>query len=163
MAEGDGSGVRDRSARSDAATELDRGPDRSEVDDRGSAHIDRRVPWRIFLAMGLFGMFLAVLYAITSGERAGSSMLLASSVLALWVGVFLWRTARRLERPTPSEGDRESEPTYLPEASIWPLGIGLGLALSLNGLLIGTWFLVPGIMVLAVSIVGFAHQSRWRR
>ncbi|MCU1498587.1 MAG: cytochrome oxidase subunit [Acidimicrobiales bacterium] len=159
----DGKGVRERSAPADAATELERGPVRSEVDDRGTGHVDRRVPWRIFLSIGFFALFLAVLYGITSQEYAGTSMLVVSALLGLWIGVFLWRTARRVERTIPSEPDRVTGLTYLPEASVWPLGIGLGLALALNGLLIGTWFLIPGATVLAVSIAGFAFQSRWRR
>lgn len=159
----DGTGVRDRSAPSDAGAELDPGPDRSEVDDRGTGNVDRRVPWRMFLSMGAFGSAMAVLYGVTAREYAGTSMLVVAAIASLWFGTFLWRTARRVERTTPSEADRATGLTYLPEASPWPFGIGLGLALALNGLLIGIWFLIPGVAILAVSIAGFAHQSRWRR
>ena len=58
--------------------------------------------------------------------------------------------------------EQPKEAQYLPDASPWPFGIGLGVTLLLNGLLIGTWFLVPGVMVLALSIAGFARQSRHR-
>ncbi len=145
------------------ADETEPGPDVTEVDDRGQILVDGQVPWRLFVAVGLFIGVSAIIYGATSKEHAGTVMLVTASILALWCGVFLWRNARRFERAGPDDTEHGESAMYLPEASPWPVGIGLGLALALNGLLIGTWFLVPGATLLAVSLAGFARQSRHRR
>ena len=136
------------------------GPDVTEVDDRA----DEQVPWRVFAAISTFVLASAILYGFASGEEAGATMLAVSSILAGWCGAFLWRNARRFEAGRGAHAQVEGhEAMYLPDASPWPFGIGIGLTLVLNGLLIGTWFLVPGVMLLGVSLAGFARQSRHRR
>jgi hypothetical protein len=134
----------------------------TEVGETELVSRDARVPWRVFIAVGVFVGVSAIVYGATSKEHAGTAMLLVASILALWCGTFLWTNARRLGSGSSAE-HVEGDAEYLPEASPWPVGIGLGLALSLNGLLVGTWFLVPGLMLLAVSLTGFARQSRHRR
>ncbi len=134
------------------------GPDVSEVDDRADEH----VPWRVFGAVGCVLAIIGVIYWFTSYEEAGSVMLTVAAVLGLWCATFLWRNLRRFEAGGTGEPGGEHGSVYLPEASPWPLGIGLGVTLVLNGLLIGSWFLVPGAMVLAVAVGGFARQSRHR-
>lgn len=140
------------------ASRAEAGPDVAEVDDRA----DGKVPWRVFGGIGVFVAIMGTIYWFTSYERAGTAMLLVAAILGLWAGAFLWRAARRVEVPPPGATGPEPGTTYLPEVSPWPVGIGLGLTLVLNGLLIGTWFLVPGVMVLAVSVLGWARQSRHR-
>jgi hypothetical protein len=135
--------------------------DHSEVDDADSK--DHKVPWRIFLGVGTALGVIAAIY-LPSGEEAGTVMLLVASTLGLWCGIFLWRNDRALESGKAVDAAHAGqEALYLPVSSPWPLGIGAGLALVLNGLIIGIWFLVPGVMILAVSIGGFARQSRHRR
>ena len=143
----------------DVAQNDDPGPDVSEVDDRA----DAKVPWRVFVAVGGFIAVMAAIYAATSYEESGSVMLIVAAILGLWSGVFLWRNLRKFEAGQAGGVAGDHPAMYLPESSPWPLGIGLGVALVLNGLLIGTWFLVPGVMVLAVGVGGFARQSRHRR
>jgi hypothetical protein len=135
------------------------GPDVSEIDDRA----DAPVPWRVFGFVGGFIGVITAIYWFTSYEEAGSAMLAVAAVLGLWISTYLWRNLRRFEAGGHGEPSGEDATMYLPEASPWPFGIGLGVALVLNGLLIGSWFLVPGVMVLAVSLAGFARQSRHRR
>ncbi len=135
------------------------GPDVTEIDDRA----DARVPWRVFGFVGAFVGVIAVVYWFTSYEEAGSAMLAVAAVLGAWIGTYLWRNLRRYEAGGAGEPGGDTAAMYLPEASPWPFGIGLGVALVLNGLLIGSWFLVPGVMVLALSLAGFARQSRHRR
>ncbi len=142
------------------ASRSEPGPDVVEIDDRA----DAQVPWRVFGGVGAFVAVMAAIYWFTSYENAGSVMLMVAAILGLWAGTFLWRAARRLEVAAPRSGAAPAEgAAFLPAASPWPLGIGLGFTLVLNGLLIGTWFLVPGVMVLAVSVAGWASQSRHRR
>ena len=135
------------------------GPDVSEIDDRA----DAQVPWRVFAGVGGFIAVIAGIYAATSYEESGTVMLAVAAILGLWCSAFLWRNLRRFEAGGAAEVGGAHAAMYLPESSPWPLGIGLGVTLVLNGLLIGTWFLVPGVMVLAVAVGGFARQSRHRR
>lgn len=134
------------------------GPDVTEVDDRA----DAPVPWRVFAFIGTVLAVIATVYWFTSYEQAGTAMLAVAAVMGLWIGVYLFRNLRRFEAGTAGEPAGDHAAMYLPEASPWPFGIGLGVTLVLNGLLIGAWFLVPGVMVLAVSLAGFARQSRHR-
>ena len=134
------------------------GPDITEID----ARADAPIPWRIFAFIGVFIGVLAVIYVPTD-EAAGIVMLAVAAILGLFCGVFLFLNLRRFEAGSTGDVAGDASALYLPDASPWPFAIGLGVALLLNGLLIGAWFLVPGAMVLAVSVAGFARQSRHRR
>lgn len=129
-------------------------PDITKAEARAAA-----VPWRVFAGVGAILGVMALLY-VPSEEAAGIVMLAVAAILGLFCAAFLWRNLRRFEAGGAG-GDQPA--MYLPEASPWPFGIGLGATLVLNGLLIGAWFLVPGVMVLALSLAGFARQSRHRR
>jgi hypothetical protein len=126
---------------------------------------DRVVPRRIFLAIGTFVLFMAVLYWFTSYEDAGTVLLALASVLALWFGSYLWlqqrRAARARARDDDGGADGEGTP-YLPHASAWPFAIGLGAATVANGLVLGIWVVVPGAALFALGIGGFVHQTRHR-
>ena len=87
-------------------------------------------------------------------------MLTLAAVLLLWAGTYLWLHERRGgHEDVAGESD---EVLYLPHASVWPLGIGVGAVMVLNGLLIGTPVLVPGIVILVGSVAGFVQQTRDR-
>jgi len=149
-------------------------PERVEPGDQGQAPNvkaehggprvpDRTVAWRIFAVIGGFVVLMAVLYWFTSYEDAGSVLLLLAAVLSLWFGTYLWLQQRRPEQAADaSQVDGVSEALYLPHASIWPLVIGLGAASIANGLVLGTWVIVPGVAALALGIGGFVRQSRRR-
>jgi Cytochrome c oxidase subunit IV len=129
---------------------------------------DATVPWRVFLAVGVLVAVLAAIYWFTAYEDAGTVLLGLSAVLALWCGLFLWtqvRARRRADLAGPSERldlAPEVEPYYLPHASVWPFVMGLGGALILNGMVLGTWVLVPGVGLTALGTAGFVRQTRRR-
>ena len=122
-----------------------------------------RVEARIFLGIGLAVLVMCVVYAATSGERAGTTMLLLTAGLGALAGGYLLSQARSAAEPAATGGNREvAEEAYLPHASIWPLGIGTGCVVLANGLALGAWALVPGLMLTVASIWGYARQSRRR-
>ena len=129
---------------------------------------DRKVPWRVFVSIGVFVAVIAAIYAGTAYEGAGTVMLIVASVLALWVGSFLWLKER--EQEAAGEGGHEPEAMapastaahYLPHASAWPFAIGLGAATLANGLVLGLWVIVPGVILMAIGIGGFVRQTRRR-
>ncbi len=155
-----------------APTEGPRGHEAGRTDDAA-------VPWRVFLAVGTFVGVVAVIYWFTSYEEAGTALLALAAVLSLWCGVYLWLQQRprpdQAPRPAPggvsSEAEARAEAggastggtaAYLPHASVWPFAIGLGAATVLNGLVLGTWVIVPGAALMALGVGGFVRQTRRR-
>lgn len=118
---------------------------------------------RMLLAIAGFLVVVSAIYWFLSYEEAGSVLLLLSGGLALIVGAYLWwATREQTSSPSSAEGHEEDEEHYLPHASIWPLGVGAGSVVLANGLALGLWAAVPGSMLLAACVVGYARQSRHR-
>ncbi len=116
-----------------------------------------RVVGRAYLALGALVAVMTALYWFTSYESAGTAMLVLAAGLALFIGLYLARTARRT---TVHAGD-ETAP-YLPHASAWPFFVGVAALVTLNGLALGLWALVPGAIALTGALIGYAGQSRRR-
>jgi len=122
-----------------------------------------KVVGRAYLGLGALIAVLAALYWFTSYEDAGTAMLLLAACLAVFMGGYLALGARRatLEAGENDVVADEAEP-YLPHASIWPFFIGVAALLTLNGVVLGLWALVPGAVALSGALVGYAGQSRQR-
>jgi uncharacterized membrane protein YfcA len=118
-----------------------------------------RVQWRIFLALAGFIALYAAIYWFVSYEDAGTTLLALASGLALMFGGYLFvqdrKAAAAASSPEPGE-------PYLPQSSLWPLGIGVGVFLAFNGLILGLPWTVPGVVLVATSVGGFVRQSRYR-
>lgn len=141
---------------------------------------DGKVPWRVFLVIGLFVFAIGAVYWATAYEESGTVMLLLAGALSLWIATYLWlrqraatgpevgaaRTAAEAEaaegHALPGTGTAEEGEHYLPHASAWPFAIGLGAATIANGLVLGLWVIVPGVALLALGIGGFVRQTRRR-
>ena len=124
---------------------------------------DHAVPWRLFAGIGVFIAALAVVYWFVSYEDAGTTMLVLASCLGLFCGTWLYLQdrARRVEAGDDSAHGDATRP-YLPDASVWPFVIGIGAALTLNGLILGWPYAAPGAALLGLAVVGFVGQSRRR-
>ena len=132
-------------------------------EDGEPAEASGRIEARIFLGIGAAVFVLFLVYAVTAGEEAGTTMLLLTAGLGALAGGYLLLQARRTAEPAATGGNREvAEEAYLPHASIWPLGIGAGCVVLANGLALGAWALVPGLMLTVASTWGYARQSRRR-
>ena len=135
-----------------------------------SGRPERTAP-RLFLGVAAFMAVVAVVYWFTSYEQAGTAMLGLSAALAALIGAYLGFQDRYGTYDTrhaaagtgrPEATDVQDQEMYLPHASVWPFGIGVGAVLASNGLILGFAYAVPGAVVIAVSIVGFIRQSRAR-
>lgn len=128
-----------------------------------------RVEARIFLGIATFLLLATVVYVVASREEAGTTMLLLAAGMALLVGAYLVVQARGstdAAEPERPGGGGTAEPAledaYLPHASIWPFGVGMGLVMMANGLALGLWALIPGVLLAGSSMWGYARQSRRR-
>jgi hypothetical protein len=131
---------------------------------------------KVFFALGGFAFVIDVIYvaaSIPGGiEYAGTVALVATAAFSIFFAFFLRRSLRRVQADTEeveeavAEGELAEdapEALYLPETSIWPIGMGVGAALTFAGLGFGWWFMLPGVALLVHAAIGFAHQSRDRR
>lgn len=118
-----------------------------------------KVTSRTYLVLAAAVALIAAVYWFTSYENAGTVMLVLAACLALVIGVYLALTARRAAALGTEEADRDP---YLPHASTWPFFVGVAALVTVNGLAIGLWALVPGLIGLAVALTGYATQSRRR-
>ena len=98
------------------------------------------------------------------GEAAGIVLLYGSTILSLTYAVYLLRHAGpvRASIEAQEEGEIPNQ-LYLPEQSLWPVGIGAGGVLVLAGFAVGSWVLVAGVLLLLRSVVGFVVEGRRRR
>jgi uncharacterized membrane protein YfcA len=118
-----------------------------------------RVQWRIFLGIAAFVAVMAAIYWFVAYEDAGTTLLALASGLALMFGGYLFVQDRKAG---PAAVSPEPDEHYLPQSSLWPLGIGVGVFLAFNGLILGLPWTVPGVVLVATSVGGFVLQSRRR-
>lgn len=125
---------------------------------------DAQVQWQLFLGVAAFIVLITAVYWFVSYEDAGTTMLALSAGLALLFGGWLYLQDRRPHAPAADgeHGEHDEHGEYLPTASVWPLAIGVGAALAINGMILGWPYAVPGAAFLALGVAGFVAQSRRR-
>lgn len=121
-----------------------------------------RAAYRLFGGIGVAIRAGGVRSWLSSSEDAGTVMLLLAAALLLSTAAYLFVQHRRLEAPADAGDEAVIEP-WFPHASIWPFGMGLSGFLVANGLVLGLWFVIPGVLLLAASTLGYARESRRRR
>jgi len=91
------------------------------------------------------------------------SLAFASGLAAFCGGWLFVQDHRGTDQSVASDeaASDEAEP-YLPTVSWWPLVVGFGAALALNGLILSWQYALPGVAVLAIGIVGMVNDSRQR-
>jgi hypothetical protein len=125
---------------------------------------------KLFGALGLFYLLLAIVYAATAYEWAGVALLAFGAVFSFVAAAYFAWELRHVqhdveeleEEAAEAIGPPTHEGLYLPHQSVWPIGVGIGSALTLAGIAIGWWVLLPGAALLVHSLIGFATQSRDR-
>jgi hypothetical protein len=116
---------------------------------------------QMFTFLGVFLTVLSLVYGFWTKEAAGATLLALASGLSFTTGGYLgWR------KPPPGadvgQTQHDDVEPWFPDASIWPFAIGAALALVGNGLLLGTWLLIPAAMFLLYTLIGFVVQTRRR-
>lgn len=119
---------------------------------------------RIFAALGVFLSVVSIGYGFLTYEWAGTVMLALTGGLMFTVGAYVgWQKPPAGASVTDSQHQKndEAEP-WFPAASVWPFAVGLALVLAGNGLLLGTWLLLPSAAFLIFALGGFILQTRRR-
>jgi uncharacterized membrane protein YfcA len=119
----------------------------------------------LYTALAAFLVAGGVIYGVWSREAAGTVLLILVGCFAGIVAGYL-AFQDRLERTTARAATTEEpEPVddqFLPHASIWPFEMGVGMATTFTGMVLGWAILAPGLVLLAHSIIGWIAQSRAR-
>jgi Cytochrome c oxidase subunit IV len=102
---------------------------------------------------GLFGLVVAAVYWFVSYEIAGTVLLAGFGIATGAAFLILARSAGRSRR---SEGARNSAPFedeggLVPLRSLAPFWVGLGLAVMSLALGFGLWFVLAGLVPLALG------------
>jgi hypothetical protein len=130
---------------------------------------------KFFYGLGAFLTVIGLVYAVATRrygdhtEYAGTLALLAGAMFGFFFGTFLLLTVRRIQDDVESleearaAGADVNDVMFLPTQSIWPIGLGFGLALIAAGVALGLWVMIPGIALFVHSLIGFAQQSRRRQ
>jgi hypothetical protein len=123
-----------------------------------------KAEWRIFAAGGAFFLLATAIYWFASAEYAGTVLLGVCAPATLLVAAWLLLQHRRVgERPEdrgdadPSEG--AGEVGYFPTSSVWPLVLGAGAVVLANALVFGIALVVPGVILVAIAVVGYAVEA----
>lgn len=119
---------------------------------------------RLPMASAVFFAVIAVVYWFTSYEPAGTAML--GFAVAAWVflGAYLLRVRREVGvRPEDRDDGTFAQGAgaigYFPSSSAWPLGMGVGAVVLVNGLVFGIWLVVAGAALFIFSTVGLVIES----
>ena len=129
-------------------------------EDQDPERAGMRVEARMYLVIAAFLAVVFLIYLLASYEWAGTVLLLVGAVMGVFMGGYLERQAR--VRTDAAALEHADAGEYLPAASIWPFGLGLGALLMANGLALGLWAVLPGAALMAGSVLGFARQSKLR-
>jgi hypothetical protein len=123
-----------------------------------------KTEWRVTGGAGVFIVPWAVLYWVTSGERAGSVLLAGCALSLLALAAYLvvsnrGRPARPADRPDGEPSPATVQLGRFPTRSPWPLVSGGGAALIGFGLAFTAWLALPGALILVVGVVGLAAEA----
>jgi len=120
---------------------------------------------KFLIGAGAFSVTVAVVYWFLAYEDAGFALLLFMGLASAFIGGYLlWKAgrARRAEDDPDAEHAAEAGATVgrFSSGSIWPLVMGLGLVVGVQGFVFGVWLLLFGILLFVWSVVGLMLESR---
>ncbi len=124
-----------------------------------------RTAVKVFTFSALFSGVVALVYWLLSSEDAGSVLLLFMFFAPAFIGGYLavrgWRLRAGEDRP---DADYKSEAGEgvgrFHVGSVWPLLMGIGVGVALQGFIFGSWLIVAGAALFVLAAVGLMQESR---
>ncbi len=118
-----------------------------------------------FLGVTAFFVVIGGVYAFTSYEDAGTTMLAGCALLGLLTGGYLLLVSRRIaprpeDRPDATIADGAGARAEFPAASIWPFALAFGATALATGFVFGVWVIVLGGTVFTLAAIGYVAESR---
>ena len=123
--------------------------------------------FKFFTGAGGFAVVVSIVYWYLGYESAGFTMLLFMGLGASFIGGYLLRYARK-ERQVYAEDDPEADMAkqvgqpvgWFSAGSIWPLVMGVGVAVGLQGFVYGQWLFFSGAVLFVWAGIGLMMESR---
>ncbi|MDQ2817569.1 MAG: cytochrome c oxidase subunit 4 [Candidatus Eremiobacteraeota bacterium] len=121
----------------------------------------------MFLSSATFGVAIALIYWYASHETVGTMLLALIGVGLLFVAAYIFLSIRTDRRPVAADSSDASPQDAageiigpLPAESIWPIMLGIGVVLALDGLVYGVWLAALGFVFATFSGVALFRESR---
>lgn len=125
-----------------------------------------RTETKFFASLVVFFLPLALIYGVVTHweEKMGPIALALTGLFFGMISVFLWWTARKLpprpeDDPTAVIADGAGDYGIFTPYSWWPLFLAGSGAIVFAGLAIGWWLFIIGVVLLAVSTIGWTFES----
>jgi Na+/H+ antiporter NhaB len=120
---------------------------------------------RFLIGAGLFGLVTAAAYWFVSYEDAGTALLLFMGIAVAFVGAYLVvRSGKVKAAEDDPEADHEKQAGqrvgYFASGSVWPLVMGAGIAVGLQGFIFGAWLVFFGLVLFLWAAIGLMMESR---
>jgi hypothetical protein len=122
---------------------------------------------RFLIGAGVFGMVVAAVYWFLAYEDAGTALLLFMGAAAVFIGAYLFHSVRRAQGAYPEDDPNAEHASQAGErvgwfssGSIWPLVMGIGIAVGLQGFIYGAWLLFFGAVLFVWAAIGMMMESR---
>jgi len=123
--------------------------------------------FKFFTGAGGFAVVVSIVYWYLGYESAGFLMLLFMGLAMAYIGAFILYRAGR-ERRVYAEDDPNADPAkqagehvgWFSSGSIWPLVMGIGSAIALQGFIWGFWLFYTGAVLFLWAVIGFMMESR---
>jgi len=123
-----------------------------------------KVESAFYAGVAAFFVLIGLIYWFASYERAGSTLLFASTLLGLLTAAYLFGLSRRYrhrpeDRPDASQADGAGVVGRFPGPSPWPVGMAFGVTMAATGLAIGSWLAFGGAIIFVYSTLRLIGQS----
>jgi hypothetical protein len=112
-----------------------------------------RAASRICMALGTFLLVAGIVYALTSHETVGSTLLLVSAATFWFLGLVL----RSLAGESDDGADAAAEEIHV-APTIWPFGFAIAAVLLALGLIVTPWIVILGAAAFALASAGWLRD-----
>ena len=114
---------------------------------------------------GAFGFVVSGVYWFLTYEPAGTVLLLFMGFCGLVISGYLWVKARRARLPEDDpRGDYADDAGvtigHFSAGSLWPLLMGIGIAIGIQGFIYGRWLLIFGGILFVWATIGLMQESK---